>query len=60
MVAPCTDVEGTVDGSVFEEVYWGLDVDFASRCVRGGLSGFGLARPEAPSLADKVYCSLSH
>ncbi len=50
MVAPCTDVEGTVDGSVFEEVYWGLDADFASRdCVSGGLSGFGLARPEAPS-----------
>ena len=50
MVAPCTDADGTVDGSVFEEVYWGLNVAFASRCCTSeGRSGFGLARPEAPS-----------
>ena len=49
MVAPCTDAGGTVDGSGFEEVYWRGDVDFVSRCSGAERSGFGLARPEAPS-----------
>ena len=52
MVAPCTDVGGTVDGSVFEDGCWRFDVGLESDCliVLGDRSGFGFARPDAPSL----------
>ena len=60
MVAPCTDVAGTVEVRFSKKCTGGLMLTSASRCVRGGLSGFGLHVPKPPLLVDKVYCNWPH